>query len=123
MVAPVLLIEDDPDIREDLGFLLRARGYEVETASDGAEALMIIERVRPSVILLDLRMPVLDGWKFRAEAHKKPALAGVPIILLTGVEDAESVAREMGAVDVVSKPIDLAKFFRLVDRHGLRTKA
>jgi CheY-like chemotaxis protein len=102
-MSHVLLVEDDDDIRTDLAELLRIKGYEVETAANGAEAL---DRLRqpelPCLILLDLMMPVMDGWQFREAQLQDEMLAQVPVVVITGV--AEDTAA-LQARKVMRKPV------------------
>ncbi|HET6281370.1 MAG TPA: response regulator [Polyangia bacterium] len=80
----VFVVDDDRDIREDLGDLLREEGFGVEAAWNGAEALNRLKAgFRPDVIILDIMMPVMDGKTFRGELQKLPELAGIPVIGLT----------------------------------------
>ena len=81
----LLLVEDDDDLREDFALILRSRGYRVEVAANGAEALARL-RARaplPCIILLDLMMPVMSGWELRSAQLADPVLAGIPVIVLT----------------------------------------
>jgi CheY-like chemotaxis protein len=104
LLAVILIVEDNADVREGLALLLRDDGYEVATASNGLEAL---DRLRgglaPSLILLDLMMPVMTGWEFRYEQLKDSKLAAVPIVLLTAVADPEREATLLNAVGYLLK--------------------
>lgn len=111
----VFLIEDDPDMREDLAFLLKHKGYEVQTAEHGQEALDKLGALdRPCMIILDLMMPVMDGWELRAELLGDPDLSQVPVVLLSGIADIQEEARSLDAVGYLTKPVDLNKLYRLV---------
>jgi CheY-like chemotaxis protein len=114
----VLLVEDDVDLRRDLAFLLQRQGHSVVTAANGEEALAKLgESATPSVIVLDLMMPVMDGWALRAELLRRPALAQVPVVLLSGDAD---VARERAALlaaDCLTKPVDLSRLYSLVAKY------
>jgi CheY-like chemotaxis protein len=113
----VLLVEDDESMRDDLAYLIQKRGYNVETAADGEEALEKLRaRDGACVIILDLMMPVMDGWQTRAELLKDQDLAHIPVILLSGIADSR-LASTLSAVDYVTKPIDFDKLYRLVDVH------
>src|SRR5690349_7737971 len=79
--GPVLVVEDDPDILSSVADILDFEGYEVETAVDGSMALSVLERVQPTLILLDMRMPVLNGWEF-ARLIKERGIR-VPILVMT----------------------------------------
>ncbi len=118
MTASVLIVEDDVDLRQDLAFLIEARGHEVTTAANGQEALeRLAELGRPCMILLDLMMPVMDGWQLRSELLKDPDLSDVPIVLLSGIADIQEEARSLRATDFVTKPIDLEKLYQLVAKY------
>lgn len=115
MVCSVLLVEDDPDLREDLAYLIQYEGFTVTTASNGRDALArLAEMGAPCVIILDLMMPVMDGWELRAELLKMPDFADVPVVLLSGVADVESQAKSLQAVDYLTKPIDLKRLYSAV---------
>jgi excisionase family DNA binding protein len=108
----VLVVDDDQLVRETLGDFLSDEGYRVLLATSGAHALKLLARspVRPSVILLDLKMPELDGWQFRELQLKEPELAGIPVIVLTGtpsatVREASIVLRKPLRLPVIGKAI------------------
>jgi CheY-like chemotaxis protein len=101
----VLIVEDDPDIREFMGLLLRFHGYETSVASNGAEALDRLAEQRPCVILLDVMMPVMDGWEFRARQLADPSLADIPVVCLTAMYDPGDVVARL-RVQCLQKPID-----------------
>jgi len=109
MAGLILIVEDDFYIREDLADILRNEGYEILTASNGQEAC---DRLRsqcalPDVILLDLMMPIMDGWQFRAEQLKDASLAQIPVIVLSGAADIRKEAAALGAAGYASKPFKL----------------
>jgi CheY-like chemotaxis protein len=118
-----LLVDDDSDIRVALAELLESEGYEVLAAANGAAALALLRGgATPCAILLDLMMPYMNGWEFRAEQLRDPALRDIPIILLTasGYNDA-TVRAEFGRVEYFPKPPSpdrlLATIRRLVAPH------
>ena len=84
--APILVVEDDADIRETIAAILELEGYAVELASNGQEAVSAIDHQQPRLVLLDMRMPVLDGWGF-ARVVRERGLK-VPIIVMTAAQDA-----------------------------------
>ena len=107
MSQHVLIVDDDPLTREALALLLNTEGYVVAEAGDGAEALA---RLRsgglPSLVLLDLLMPGMDGWRFLAERQRQPSLGAIPVLVLTAARGIDSPAlRAMGAEDILQKPI------------------
>jgi two-component system chemotaxis response regulator CheY len=113
---PILVVDDDASIRDLIGMALTHEGYEVQAASHGAAALEIIGRTRPSVILLDMRMPVMDGWEF-ARAYRELPGPHVPIIVLTAARDAGHRAAEIKAEGFLGKPFDLDELLVLVAQH------
>jgi CheY-like chemotaxis protein len=112
----LLVVDDDPDIREAIQQVVEIEGYRAVTAGDGAEALgQLRSGVSPCLILLDLRMPGMDGRTFRERQRAEPGLAGIPVIVLTGDRDGPQIAASLGA-ECVLKPIDLDKLLAIVDR-------
>jgi len=103
----VLVVDDEQDVRLVLGDFLASRGYDVTQAQSGAEALTLLERIQPDVVLLDVSMPGMDGMEtLRRIVAAHPSL---PVIMVTANVDVEvtSKALEMGAADYVPKPFDL----------------
>src|SRR5438128_8871587 len=85
--CPVLIVEDDADLRDMMAQLLTIEGFSATTVANGREALDYLTRGdRPDVILLDLMMPVMDGWEFRRTQLADPALADVPVIVLSALD-------------------------------------
>jgi CheY-like chemotaxis protein len=97
----VLLVEDDPLTRGAMRMVLEWEGYQVSCAANGREALDLLRRgERPSLILLDIAMPVLDGRQFREEQEKDPALSQIPVVVVSGTD----VAATVDAAAHVQKP-------------------
>jgi len=109
----VLVVEDDSDIREALALVLRDEGYTVEDAPNGKVALEHAHQHRPDLILLDLMMPVMNGWQFREVMLKDPELAAVPVVVLSAAESARDHAPAMG-VSFLQKPVELADLLKMV---------
>ena len=109
----ILVVEDDPDILETVSQVLEFEGYKVETANNGAEGLKAMERHLPWLILLDMRMPVLDGWGF-AHALKERGIE-LPILVMTAAQDARRWAQEIGAAGFIAKPFDLSDLLAAVE--------
>src|SRR4051812_19241072 len=112
--APILVIDDDPDVLSTVVDILEYEGYEVERATNGAEGLKVLERIRPRLILLDMRMPVLNGWDF-ARVLKERNIK-LPILVMTAAQDARQWAKEIGAEGYISKPFDLPDLLAAVER-------
>ncbi|MFN2484068.1 MAG: response regulator [Candidatus Limnocylindria bacterium] len=113
--APVLVVDDDPMIRSSISDILHLQGYPVATASNGAEALALVEQSIPSLVLLDMRMPVLDGWGFAGALSQRRI--EVPIVVVTAAQDAEDWAREVAAEGFLAKPFELTDLLEVVERH------
>lgn len=114
----ILVVEDDPGIRESLGEVLEDLGFEVACASNGAEALarLAVERP-PDLIVLDLMMPVMDGWTFRACQRSDPRLAAVPVIVVSASDArASSRAAVLAGDAFLAKPFELDRFVEEVHR-------
>ncbi len=103
----VLVVDDDVDVRGMLAQVLQLEGYDVVTAADGREALKRLEERTPALVLLDLMMPRMNGWQFRAEQLKVPALAQVPVVVLSGDGSLEARGLTMPGVRLLRKPIEL----------------
>ena len=127
--AALALIEDDDDIRETMARKLRRSGYEVLAYHDAESALADFESgKRPDLILLDLMMPGMDGWEFRIEQRRRPALADVPVIALSG--DASRYAAAIDAAAYLTKPVDYDRLLSVIgqimlnlERKRLQAKA
>lgn len=119
-MACVLVVEDDAMLRESLAMLLKLDGYHVIAAEHGLDALQLLEQKpdsKPCMIVLDLMMPVMDGIAFRAEQLKRADLASIPVVITTGHEDAESIARATNAHAVLRKPFKPHQVIDLVRTH------
>jgi CheY-like chemotaxis protein len=114
--SPILVVDDDPSILEAVSELLEMEGYAVATAVDGADALSSIEREPPGLILLDMRMPVLDGWGLARELHRRGL--EVPIVVMTAARDAAGWAKEIGARGYLAKPFDISDLLDAVAAHA-----
>ena len=112
--APILVIDDDPDVLSTVVDILEFEGYPVERATNGAEGLKVLERTRPRLVLLDMRMPVLNGWDF-ARILKERGIQ-LPILVMTAAQDARRWAQEIGAQGYISKPFELPDLLAAVER-------
>jgi CheY-like chemotaxis protein len=115
-MGPVLVVEDDPDVRDGLIGIVEEMGFKVIGAENGAEALALGRRVKPCLILLDLMLPVMNGWDFRLAQEQDPELGDVPVIVVTAAGDAEREARALGAAAGLSKPFAIDELQEVVAR-------
>src|SRR5215210_9393428 len=111
---PILVVDDDPDILSTISDILEFEGYKVERAINGEEGLKVIDRIRPWLVLLDMRMPVLNGWDF-ARILKERKI-NLPILVMTAAQDAQRWAQEIGAEGYVAKPFDLTDLLHAIER-------
>jgi len=118
--APILLVEDDRDLRAMMALWLNAEGYEVRTATNGREALTALEYGVPCAMVVDLMMPVMGGAELRRNVQQMPAMEGVPFILVTGEPDAEQIGRDLDATAVVPKPFDAVLLAKIIATHCQR---
>ena len=116
---PILVVDDDEPLRRLLFWTLTDEGYAVTAAPSGAAALALVHAVPPGLILLDMRMPVLDGWAFARRYRARPG-PHAPIICVTAAADAAAVAARGAQIDAVAslgKPFDLDELLALVRRY------
>lgn len=113
MAGKVLLVDDTEFYQKAYKNKLLPEGYLVTTASNGVEALKCLSQEVPDVILLDLMMPVMDGWTFAKRLHETD---DIPIVVLSAANDLERHAKAVGARDVVGKPFDLDQLLPKVAR-------
>jgi CheY-like chemotaxis protein len=111
----VLVVDDEPTLLEATRFVLESEGFGVETAKNGQEALAFLRTGSklPGLVLLDLMMPVMNGWEFLAAVAEIPPLRTIPIMVLT----AAGTTEVPGAVEVMRKPCDLGLLIEAVERH------
>jgi len=115
VTAQILIVDDDSDIRETLTELLEGEGYGCATAGNGREALQYLRsHPFPTLILLDLMMPVMDGFDFRAAQLQADELREVPVMVISAGGRAEQAAKSLAAADYLSKPMDIGDLFRKV---------
>jgi CheY-like chemotaxis protein len=114
-----MIVEDDADTRSALASILRCEGYPVMSACDGREALELLRAgARPDVILLDLMMPVMSGADFRVAQLADPALADIPVVVLTAEGGFRDAARLLGAADAFAKPFEVEALLSTIERVG-----
>ncbi len=113
----ILVIEDDPATRNAVAIVLQDEGYAVTGVANGQEALLHLRHTAPpDLILLDLMMPVMNGWEFRKQQTKEPALKSIPVMIVSADAGVPQKAAALGAVDYLIKPIDLDKLLAAVQR-------
>jgi|RhiMethySRZTD1v2_1073278.scaffolds.fasta_scaffold14987_3 CheY-like chemotaxis protein len=116
MTLKILIVDDDVDIRELLAELLESRGFDVITAANGLEAIDLLKSMAapPSIILLDLMMPVMDGYAFLEERKKVAVLASIPVAIITAGHGVDR--NQLGSAGaVVKKPIDPLRLVNVID--------
>jgi CheY-like chemotaxis protein len=117
----VLVVEDDAGIRDMIEIILDSEGYEVVTATDGSMALELLEEEKqPDLILLDMRMPVMDGWEF-ARRYAELPYPKPPIVVVTAAQDASRRATEIAAQGFLSKPFGIDELLTVIDSHFAAT--
>ncbi|ACG75116.1 response regulator receiver protein [Anaeromyxobacter sp. K] len=115
-MARVLIVDDESDIRQAVAEVLAEEGHQVVAAGDGEEALAQIRAFHPELVLLDLMMPVMNGWEFRAAQKGDPDISAIPVVILS------AMGRD-GAIDAdgfIQKPFDLEMLLSMVRRHASR---
>jgi CheY-like chemotaxis protein len=116
----ILIVEDDADVREAMSDALGEQGYTVATSGDGRQALdWLRQNAAPDAILLDLMMPVMDGWHFLAEQRRDPVLAAIPVIVVTAFKD---TARQVGTGALLQKPVTVARLLEALDSARAQTR-
>ncbi len=111
---PILVVDDDPTILATVSEVLDMEGYDVVTATNGAEALVAVDQSVPSLVLLDMRMPVLDGWGFMRAVRARGLT--LTVVVMTAAADARRWGREIGAEGVLAKPFDIDELVRAVQQ-------
>lgn len=114
----ILIVEDSVDLQALLARLLTKQGYTVTRALNGQEGLDVLHRMTapPHLILLDIMMPVMDGFVFRQEMQKDPGLASIPVIVMTADSQPESKAHQLHAAALLKKPLDMDQLLAIAAR-------
>ena len=113
-MACILIVDDQPDARAMLDLLLRTQGYTTEQAGNGLEALERLHTCEPCLVLLDLMMPVMNGWEFLEARSAMPDLSKVPVVVVSAAGDKANAAHVAG---FIKKPADLERLLQEVERH------
>lgn len=120
MTRPLLVVDDDADLREALQDVLRDAGYEVLTAANGRQALEVLARAptRPMLVLLDMMMPVLDGAGFLRELNAQPGGRDVPVVVFSASAGAREESEALGAQSYLRKPVDVQTLLDTVEKYA-----
>lgn len=118
----ILVVDDDWGIRDFLSQLLEGEGYRVRTAANGQEAMNQLRQSvsPPCVVFLDLTMPIMDGWEFRAAQMQDERLQRVPVVVLTADGQAREKAAALGVPDYIQKPVNLTRLLSIIEHYCAR---
>jgi CheY-like chemotaxis protein len=111
----ILVVDDDPAIRDVVVDILELSHYAVRTAANGAEALEEVRRNQPAAVLLDLMMPVMNGWEFLRQCRSGGPCSEVPVVVMSAAREAAAAASELGAQGFLSKPFEMDDVIAIVD--------
>jgi CheY-like chemotaxis protein len=114
----ILIVEDDSAIRTSLAMILEFEGFETRVAENGLDGLHVLEteKTLPSLIILDIMMPIMDGWEFREAQKEHPDAAGVPVVVMTADIHAFEKATKMGAQGFIQKPLNVDHLIKTVSK-------
>ena len=114
--STVLVVDDDADIRESISEVLEDHGYRAIGAANGREAIdrLKAEPEKPCAILLDIMMPIMDGWQFRDVQRQDPDLSTIPVVVVTAHADVDEARNRMDVVAAMKKPIQLTELMALI---------
>jgi len=116
--ARILVVDDDNAIRETLRAILEDEGYRVSVAANGRDALDVLEAVGPpSLCIIDLVMPVMNGWQLCAELARRPALARVPVLLVSANSHVDAPPAGLETVHVMKKPISFDRLLEYLEHY------
>ena len=111
MSLRILLVEDNPENRDMLGRRLTRRNHQVSFAVDGAEALACVQAQRPDIVLMDLSLPVMDGWEVRIKMQEQHELSAIPVCVVTATPE----WAPLDSVCVLTKPVDIGELLRVIE--------
>jgi len=114
----ILIVEDDQEVSNLLLDVLETQGHTARTAGNGLEALNRIKERRPQLILLDMMMPVMDGWQFIERLRANEEWTNIPVVVMTAVYDMSSLERKTGAKAILTKPFDIELIVDAVDLYA-----
>lgn len=115
----ILLVEDDFDVRDMMTIFLESEGYQVTAVENGQEAINFLKQSRtPNLILLDLMMPVMNGWEFRKRQRQDPNLSKIPVIIISADANIHEEAIQLGADNYLTKPIEFETLLEVIRKYG-----
>jgi CheY-like chemotaxis protein len=114
----VLVVEDEPYLCDLIADVLEAEGHTTRKASNGLDGLEMLSDRKPQLVLLDLMMPVMDGWEFMSEMRANPAWRDIPVVIITAVYDVTKTEAIVGAAAVITKPFDIDQLSDVVRRYA-----
>ncbi len=117
MAAQILVVDDDPSMRDLLRMHLESAGYEVRTALDAIDAGHQVLKDPPALMLLDVDMPHMDGFEFLTALKSDKTLPDIPVIILTSMEGVEALSKELGAVGYMKKPVRANRLLQIIALH------
>jgi CheY-like chemotaxis protein len=124
MSSPLMVIDDDDDLRTALDLIMTAHGYQVAAFGDARRALTALENgATPFLILLDLMMAGMSGWEFREAQLENPALSDIPVVVLTAANTLTDGVHTLSDVEVIGKPFALDTLVTVVERYAARPGA
>jgi chemosensory pili system protein ChpA (sensor histidine kinase/response regulator) len=115
--STILVIDDDPNIREALGIHLRNAGYNVQTAKDGIEGGHAILKARPDLVITDAQMPHMDGFELVQALRSDASVADIPVIMLTSEAEWDERGKRLGVNGYVTKPIRADRLLSIIAEH------
>jgi len=119
MKGRILVVDDNLDVLQAMTLVLKPEGYVVITATDGQAALdRLRQGLKPSLILLDLMMPGMDGWQFMAELHQDASLTDIPVIIVSGGAYPAAEIDSLGAAGYLRKPFDVPTLYSMVEKYA-----
>jgi two-component system, chemotaxis family, chemotaxis protein CheY len=122
--SPLMIVDDDDDLRNTLAEILTAQGYQVAAFGDARAALAALEDGRtPFLILLDLMMPGMSGWEFRAAQLENATLAPIPVVVVTAANVLNNGVHSLSDLEILRKPFDLEALLAVVDRYNAVARA
>lgn len=113
----VMIVEDDFDIREAVRDVLTDEGFSVCEASNGHEALALLQTIRPKLILLDLNMPIMNGSQFLRMQQRTPSIATIPTVIMSAVDRLQEQLGELRPTDTLAKPLKGPELLSMVRKH------